>query len=193
MVIISVEGIMGAGKTSLLDKLEKLGYKVYKERVNEWYFLEKFYKDPKRYALVFQIEILLMFLKYEFGHNSDEIVFTERCPDTSYSVFSKILSSDGLLTDEDCVTYKNIYDSVNPWKPDRQIFLKAPVDICETRVSQRRDAYKISSEYIKKVERYYDIYIKYNNIPVETIDCDRLPEQVLKDVLTYVKNIENGS
>jgi deoxyadenosine/deoxycytidine kinase len=191
MVIISIEGMMGVGKTSLLDNLEKLGYKVYRERVNEWSFLDKFYQDPKRYGLVFQIEILLTFLKYEF--DPDEIVFTERCPDTSYSVFSKILSSDGILTDEDCITYKKIYDSVNPWKPDIQIFLTAPVDICEKRVFKRRDAYEISSEYMKKVERYYNIYIKYNDIPVETIVCDKKSEDVLEDVLKIVKRIKNCS
>jgi deoxyadenosine/deoxycytidine kinase len=184
MVIISIEGLMGVGKTSLLDNLEKLGYKVYRERVNEWSFLEK-------YGLVFQIEILLTFLKYEF--DSDEIVFTERCPDTSYSVFSKILSSDGILTDEDCITYKKIFDSVNPWKPDMQIFMTAPVDVCENRVLKRRDAYEISSEYMKKVERYYNIYIKYNDIPVETVVCDKQSEDVLQDVLKIVERIKNCS
>ena len=69
-----------------LLSLEKRGFKVFREPVGEWKFLDKFYKNPKKYALALQLEILVSFTKYAF---TEDLVFTERCPQVSHYVFAK--------------------------------------------------------------------------------------------------------
>lgn len=57
-IIIVISGIIGVGKTTLLNLLEKRGYSVLPERVEHWRaqnWLQEFYKDPEREALSFQL------------------------------------------------------------------------------------------------------------------------------------------
>ena len=184
-MIISVDGLMGSGKTTLLDELARRGYRVIREPVHEWKFLNKFYENPKKYSLALQLEILLSFVKYEFPENT--IVFTERCPDVSYSVFAKLLSADNNLSEEEIVTYRRIYDCLAPWRPSLHVFLKTSLDTCERRVRQRGDSYTINAEYMKRVERYYDMYNKYTDIPVAHVSSDKTPEAIADEVLTMMQ------
>jgi deoxyadenosine/deoxycytidine kinase len=66
-IIISVKGLIGSGKTVLINEcleplLTKGGYRVkfIKEPVDEWTeILPLFYKDPKKYSYHFQIKLKL--------------------------------------------------------------------------------------------------------------------------------------
>ncbi|AGE54618.1 kinase protein [Paramecium bursaria Chlorella virus KS1B] len=185
-MIISVDGLMGSGKTTLLDRLEKRGFKVFREPVGEWKFLDKFYKNPKKYALALQLEILVSFTKYTFA---EDIVFTERCPQVSHYVFAKMLSAKGTLTDEEMATYKNFYDKMNLWKPDVHIFLKCPIDVCEQRLKRRSDSYTIDTEYMEILEKYYSIFNKYTtSTPIKFIDASKNEDEVEEDFMNQVKD-----
>jgi deoxyadenosine/deoxycytidine kinase len=188
-MIISVDGLMGSGKTTLLKRLEDRGFKVFKEPVGEWKFLEKFYKNPKKYALALQLEILVSFTKYNF---SDEIVFTERCPQVSHYVFAKMLSAEGTLTDEEMSTYKNFFDKMNIWKPDAHIFLKCPIEVCENRVKQRADSYTIDTDYMKRLEKYYSIFNKFTvSTPIKFVDASKSEDEVEEEFMSHVKEFVN--
>ena len=58
-----VEGNIGSGKSTLLDYIgrRKPDYEIQPERLAEWKafcginMLDEYYKDPKRYALEFQV------------------------------------------------------------------------------------------------------------------------------------------
>ena len=184
-MIISIDGLMGSGKTTLLQRLEDRGFKVFKEPVGEWKFLDKFYKNPKKYALALQLEILVSFTKYVF---SDELVFTERCPQVSHYVFAKMLSAEGTLTDEEMSTYKNFFDKMNIWKPDAHIFLKCPIEICEKRVKERNDSYTIDAEYMKRLEKYYSIFNKFTvSTPIKFVDASKSEDEVEEEIMNHVK------
>ena len=56
--LIIVEGNIGVGKSTLSCQLaRKLNYRVFLEPTTKNPYLEKFYKDPKRYALKLQLWI----------------------------------------------------------------------------------------------------------------------------------------
>jgi len=185
-MIISVEGLMGSGKTTLLKRLEDRGFQVFKEPVGEWKFLEKFYKNPKKYALALQLEILVSFTKYVF---SDELVFTERCPQVSNYVFAKMLSAEGVLTDEDMSTYKSFFDRMNIWKPDVHIYLECPIEVCENRIKQRNDSYDIDTEYMNRLEKYYSIFNKFTSTPVKFVDASKSIDEVEEEFMNHVKDL----
>lgn len=58
--MITIEGLIGAGKSTLVGILKENGFKdVFTEPISEWNVqgfdvLKAFYSDPKRYAFVFQ-------------------------------------------------------------------------------------------------------------------------------------------
>ena len=61
---IAVEGVIGAGKTSLAQMLgDTLAAKVVLEKFEENPFLKDFYRDPERYA--FQTQIFFLLTRYK--------------------------------------------------------------------------------------------------------------------------------
>lgn len=182
-LIVAVDGVMGSGKTTLLKNLEKQGFTVIPEKSNTWKFLDKFYENPKKYALVFQVEVLLSFNDYKF--EDDDIVFVERCPQVTRSVFGKLLVSDGILTDEEMATFLQIYDALNIWNPSVHIFIDCPVDIAIARLKKRNEAYEVSDEYVRKLKNSYDIFNKYTDSII--VDGTQTEEHVKNQVLQVLK------
>ncbi|AGE57698.1 kinase protein [Acanthocystis turfacea Chlorella virus NTS-1] len=188
MVVISIEGLIGAGKSTVLAALKKRGFKVVTEPIEKWTFLKKFYDDPRKYSLALQIQILLTFAEQEFPE--DEIVFVERSPAVSRYVFANMLRSEGLMTDEATNVYSELYTKLDLWKPDVYIFLDTPVDICLKRQESRGDSYKITKEYLADLEKYYNIFFKYNTR--EIVDSNRPVEDVVTDVLLAVERMKTS-
>ncbi|MBS3946630.1 MAG: deoxynucleoside kinase, partial [Melioribacter sp.] len=61
---IAIEGVIGAGKTSLAQKLsDKLGANLILEQFEDNPFLEKFYDDRKRFA--FQTQMFFLINRYK--------------------------------------------------------------------------------------------------------------------------------
>ncbi len=64
---ISIEGNIGVGKTTVLEKLKTSQtlspFSVFKENVDDWHFLAPYYQNPKDYTLLLQLEILIDFKK----------------------------------------------------------------------------------------------------------------------------------
>ena len=182
-MIISIEGNIGAGKSTVLKELAKKGYKVIQEPIVEWSYLDKFYENPKKYALAFQVQILLSFTKYSFPE--DEIVIVERSPDTSRSVFAKMLAADGVLTDESIATYNTLYDQLNPWKPDLYIYLDCPIDVCLQRIRRRGDTYSVTPEYLFELKKYYELFFKYTDFV--GVDSNVLPHELTSNVIKIIE------
>lgn len=183
-LIISVDGLIGSGKTTLLNNLKEKKFTVIAEQTHRWEFLEKFYKNPKKYALAFQTEILLTFNDYTFD---DDIVFVERCPQVNRSVFGKMLVADGILTDEEMTTYTNIYDNLNIWKPDVFIYIDCPINVAMERLRLRGDTNNISAEYLNKLKLSYEVFNKFTN--VHKIDGTQTKDKVREDVLNILKKV----
>ncbi|AGE53569.1 kinase protein [Acanthocystis turfacea Chlorella virus GM0701.1] len=189
MVVISIEGLMGTGKSTVLAALKERGFKVVTEPVKKWTFLQKFYDDPRKYSLALQIQILLTFAEQEFPE--DEVVFVERSPAVSRYVFANMLRSEGLMTDEATNVYSELYEKLELWKPDGYIFLDAPVDTCLKRQESRGDSYNITRQYMTNLEKYYNIFFKYNTRDI--VDSSRPVEDVVTDVLAAVERMKSKS
>jgi deoxyadenosine/deoxycytidine kinase len=185
-LIVAIDGLMGSGKTTLLQNLAKRGFSVIPEQSHSWKFISKFYENPKKYALTFQTEVLLTFNDYAF--KDDGIVFVERCPQVTRSVFGKLLVSDGILTDEEMATFNNIYDLLHIWEPDVHIFISCPADIALERFKSREEAYDITPEYMKKLQSSYDIFNRY--VGAIVVDGTQPEEDVVYSVLTNASLIE---
>jgi deoxyadenosine/deoxycytidine kinase len=185
-LIIAVDGLIGSGKTTLLRNLQRQGFMVITEQCHEWKFLSKFYENPKKYSLAFQVEVLLSFNEYKFPDDVD-IVFVERCPQVNRSVFGKLLVSDGNLSDEEMSTYVDIYDNLNIWKPDHYIFLDCPVEVTMDRMKKRGETNNITHEYMKRLLYFYEVFNKYANSHV--IVSTASEQTVMYDVLELVKSI----
>ena len=99
---IYVEANIGSGKSTLLNLLED-DYNTIKEPLDEWLnltdgnenILDKFYKDPNRWAYTFQNSAFITRTQMLYDsikeHGEDCIFITERSVATDRHVFAKML------------------------------------------------------------------------------------------------------
>lgn len=116
-ILVSIEGNIGAGKSTLLKKLQTNHptWTFIDEPVDTWSaiknekgesMLEVFYKDRHRWSYTFQNCALLtrhqniesaVAKAREEGKVGRQIFLTERCLDTDYHVFTKMLKAEGSI------------------------------------------------------------------------------------------------
>lgn len=176
---IAIEGVIGAGKTSLAQKLsERLSANLILEEFEENPFLEKFYEDRKRYAFQTQMFFLINRYKQQQQLNQQEL-------------FSKYIVSDYIFEKDKIFAYLNLageelklYENLFPLlerdipKPDLVIFLQSSIDRLVTNVKQRarKIEHNLTRGYLTELsEAYNNFFFKYNNTPlliVNTTDID---------------------
>jgi len=176
---IAIEGVIGAGKTSLAKKLsEKLSAKLVLEEFENNPFLEKFYDDRKRYAFQAQMFFLINRFKQQEQFNQEDL-------------FSKYVVADYIFDKDQIFAYLNLsgeelklYESIFPLlkrdlrKFDLVIFLQASVDRLIYNIKKRgRSVEKnLTRSYIRDLcEAYNNFFFKYNSTPlliVNTTDID---------------------
>ena len=106
--IISIEGNIGSGKSTILKSLKKHlcnnnNIIFIQEPVDQWEnikdkegntILKKFYENQKEYSFAFQMMAYisrLSVLKIAIENNPEAIIITERCLNTDRFVFAKML------------------------------------------------------------------------------------------------------
>jgi len=176
---VAIEGVIGAGKTSLAMKLaERMKANLILEEFESNPFLEKFYDDRKRYALQTQMFFLVNRFKQQQELNQEDL-------------FSKFIVSDYIFAKDNVFAYMNLngeelklYEALFPLlqrdlrKPDVVIYLQASVDrlMYNIKKRNRRVEKNLSRSYIKELsEAYNNFFFKYNHSPlliVNSTDID---------------------
>jgi deoxycitidine kinase/deoxyguanosine kinase len=193
MRIIVVQGNIGSGKSTFVDKL-KTRYGARKdicflqEPVNEWLtikdkqgvnILENYYKDQPKYAFMFQMMAYisrLAMLKRAIESNLYEYIITERCLNTDRNVFCKMLYDDGFIEDIGYQIYNKWFDEFNNFNTVDyiHIYLKTDPIVSKTRVDKRaRVEESIPIEYLTKCHEYHDKWLLTTDQKVIIIDSNQ--------------------
>jgi len=176
---IAIEGVIGAGKTSLANKLaEKLSAKSVNEEFEENPFLEKFYDDRKRHAFQTQMFFLINRFKQQEQFNQEDLF-------TDYVVSDYIFDKDQIfaylnLSGEELKLYESIFPLLKRdlRRFDLVIFLQASVDRLIYNIKKRNRPVEknLTRTYIRELsEAYNNFFFKYNSTPlliVNTTDID---------------------
>jgi deoxyadenosine/deoxycytidine kinase len=117
MTVISIDGNIGAGKSTVLSYLKKVhDYAIDVEPVDNWIpFLHDMYKNNKD-AFEFQIKVWLDRI-YNVDYPTDKITLTERSGFFQWHVFSKANFEIGKLNERQYMILKNLYDK-RPFNSD---------------------------------------------------------------------------
>lgn len=176
---IAIEGVIGAGKTSLAKKLaDRLSAKLVQEEYEENPFLEKFYDDRKRHAFQTQMFFLINRFKQQEQFNQEDL-------------FTDFVVSDYIFDKDQIFAYLNLsgeelklYESIFPLLKrdlrqfDLVIFLQASVDRLIYNIKKRNRPIEknLSRSYIRELsEAYNNFFFKYNSTPLlilNTTDID---------------------
>jgi deoxyadenosine/deoxycytidine kinase len=169
--IIWIEGVIGAGKTTLARTLgEALGMRVLEEPVDSNPYLTLFYKDPKRWAYAMQIHLMgvrygmQQLAAYEAVSGTSNGVLLDRgLPGDR--VFARLHTLENNISALEWETYQRWYDimtcSLIP--PSLMIFLDTEPEIAHERLKERdRDAEKgVPLKYIQDLRKgYLDLMVE---------------------------------
>ncbi len=167
---IAIEGVIGAGKTSLTKVLSnRLHAGVVLEEFEENPFLEKFYADPKKYA--FHTQIYFLMSRYRKQREISQIdLFNSRII-TDYLFVKDRIFAEVNLSEEEYALYDKIYSilAVDVPRPDLVIYLQAGPEALYKRIRQRGRVYErdIDFEYIERLcDAYNTFFFHYNSSPM---------------------------
>jgi deoxyadenosine/deoxycytidine kinase len=175
---IVVEGVIGAGKTSLAKRLAASARaELLLEDPNANPFLERFYRDSARYALPTQLFFL-------FQRATQLRELAQRDLFEHQFVADFLLDKDPIfasltLNDEELQLYRQIYASLAPQSPvpDLVILLEAKPDTLIERIARRGRPIEaaISEPYlIELAQAYTRFFYQYNAAPLLTVNTEHL-------------------
>ncbi len=167
---IAIEGVIGAGKTSLAKKIsEKLNAELILEQFEVNPFLESFYSDRKRYAFQTQMFFLINRFKQQEELNQENL-FTE------YIVSDYVFDKDRIfaylnLSGEELKLYESIFPllSRSLRKPDLVVFLQSSVDrlMFNIKKRSRKIERNLTRSYIEELsDAYTHFFFRYSNTPL---------------------------
>jgi deoxyguanosine kinase len=172
---ITIEGNIGAGKTTLAHLLSKhFNARLILEEFADNPFLPKFYENPEQYA--FPLELFFMAERYkqlkEMIHTTD---LFQSITISDYLFTKCLLFAKVTLPDEEFRLYQKLFDIIHQQLvfPDILIYLHAPVQKLQSNIKKRNREYEqnISDEYLFKVQETYTSYIKQHNIKTIFVDA----------------------
>ena len=175
---VVIDGNIGSGKTTQLDLLEKKGYRVRREPIDEWP-LEEFYKDPQRWAFYFHMTILQTLRPLK----THETVIYERSLLSSRWVFWPVLLKQNLVTQGEDTVYSKFYDQY-VWFPDVYIFLSKSADLAWDHIQKRHQAGDsgVTLEYWKKLDVEYQKLLRNAPCKVHVVNADQSVEEIHQEI-----------
>ncbi|GAC1440849.1 MAG: hypothetical protein NVSMB63_07850 [Sediminibacterium sp.] len=172
---ITVEGNIGAGKTTLAHLLAKhFNARLILEEFADNPFLAKFYDNPQQYA--FPLELFFMAERYkqlkDMMHTKD---LFQSVTVSDYLFTKCLLFAKVNLPEEEFRLYQKLFDIIHQQLvfPDILVYLHAPVQKLQRNIKKRNRAYEqaIPDEYLFNIQETYTSYIKQHNIKTIFIDA----------------------
>ena len=180
-LIISLEGNIGSGKSTLMEYLkhnfslatspEKVAF--IDEPVDTWTsfidnktgenIIEKYYKDQEKYAFSFQMMAYisrLSSIRNALRENYD-IIFIERSIYTDRNVFAKMLYDSGKIEEINYQIYLNWFDEfLHDIEDMKLVYIKTTPQVAYNRVLKRnRTGETIPLEYLTQCSNYHNAWI----------------------------------
>jgi len=175
---IAIEGVIGAGKTSLAKRIgERLSAKYVFEQFENNPFLEKFYIDRKRFAFQTQMFFLINRFKQQQELHQEDL-FSEHLVCDYIFEKDRIFAYMNLSKDE-----LNLYESIYPLlarslrKPDLVIFLQSSIDrlVYNIKKRNRKVERAITRNYLEELSEAYNHYFfRYNSTPLLIVNSSEI-------------------
>lgn len=186
---IAIEGVIGAGKTSLTLKLAKLlkGRAVL-EKFEENPFLEKFYDDIEHFA--FQTQMFFLLSRYKQQQELAQMDLFEQTTVSDYMFEKDKIFAYLNLQDDELRLYETLVSLLERTvpKPDLVVYLQCNVEHLMANIRKRGRKFErtISAEYIQGLNEAYNyFFFRYKSSPLLIVNADQL------DFVNNEKDFEN--
>jgi 2-amino-4-hydroxy-6-hydroxymethyldihydropteridine diphosphokinase len=184
---IAIEGNIGAGKTTLAEKIsEDFNAKLILERFADNPFLPKFYKDPVRFA--FPLEMSFLAERYQqFSDDTSQFDLFKSFMVGDYDIFKSLIFAKVTLQEDEFKIYRKVFDFMHKEvkKPGLYVYLYQNTERLLENIKKRDREYEqnIPPDYLEKINRGYLDFIKsapdHNTLIIDISNLD------------FVKNTED--
>lgn len=176
---IAIEGNIGAGKTSLAEKLaDDIGAGLILEQFEKNSFLPLFYKDPARYAFPLEMSFLAdRFQQLKTRLASPDIFQSVTISD--YFISKSLIFARKTLQPDEYKLYSRLFSIISQSlpRPDLLVYLYSDIPHLQENIRKRGREYEqdIQNEYLEKIQSSYIDFIKtQKNLAILIIDNSKL-------------------
>jgi deoxyadenosine/deoxycytidine kinase len=175
---VAIEGVIGAGKTTLARRLaETFGGRVVLERFEENPFLERFYMDRPRWAFQTQLSFLASRFRQQQSLGGRDLFHDVVISDYSFDkdrIFGR-LNMDG----DELNLYETMFSIMQPTvpRPDLIVYLQSTTDRLMENIGRRGRPYEadMDPEYIESLNRAYNQYFfHYTATPLLIVNATNI-------------------
>lgn len=161
---IAIEGLIGAGKTTLARRLAGLWQgRLVLEEFDDNPFLPRFYQEPERYA--FSVELSFLAQRYHQLKRVTEQDLFSPVTVADYSIGKSLVFASATLPPDEHALFRDLYQIMYADLPQPQliVYLHLGIERVRERIRQRGRGYEqqIGAEYLMRLqERYMDHLMK---------------------------------
>jgi len=189
---IAIEGVIGAGKTSLARMLaERHNARLVLEEFEENPFLPRFYEDRERYAFQTQLAFLASRFKQQEKLRSRDLFHEMVISDYLFDkdrIFARLN-----LSGDEMALYDSIYGIMNSIaaKADMVVFIQSSVDRLMQNIRERGRPYEkeMSRSYIEELNNAYNHFFHhYSRSPLIIINATEVDFVHNESHLKYIED-----
>jgi len=194
---IAIEGNIGAGKTTLANKIaEDYNGKLVLERFADNPFLPKFYEDQGRYA--FPLEMSFLADRYQqFTDDTSQFDLFKNFMVSDYDIYKSLIFAQITLQKDEFNLYRKLFNLMykEVKKPRIYVYLYQSTERLLENIKNRGRSYEqsIEPDYLDKINKgYFEFFKSYPEQNTLIIDVGELDfVSSLKDYNTIIDKIKN--
>lgn len=195
--IVFIEGNIGVGKSTVLQRLEQQGHIVVHEDVRNWKFLKPRYANPGRWMFTCQTEIAMSLFDcineaiLKATISDAKYIFMERSL-LACELFSEVSYKNSLINQEEldllrhiCATLTHTFVELET----KTVVLDCPIELCMDRIKKRnREGENVDQKYLTELESCYvgQIRDKTDAISIDASDnvveiCNKISTAIINN------------
>jgi deoxyadenosine/deoxycytidine kinase len=188
---IAIEGVIGAGKTSLATLLaEQRKARLVLEEYEDNPFLPKFYEDRNRYAFQTQLAFLASSFKQQQNMMAQDLFHDLTISDYIFDkdrIFARLN-----LGEDELALYDTIFNIMSGLtvQPNLIVFIQSSVDRLIQNINLRGRTYEqhITPDYLRELDNAYNhFFYHYKRTPVMFINTTNIDFVNNTDYLAYIE------
>jgi len=198
MTIITIDGNIGAGKTTILNYIHA-NHNIYVdlEPIDKWKpFLDDIYLNKQKY-FNFQIKVWLDRSWIQEKDNYSIIVM-ERSPYFIRNTFNKSMINNNLVNPQEGNIINELYDKTDIiWKSNYYIYIRSSPEKCLKRIMDRgrENEMNINIDYLINIHNLHEETYKQAKKEGKNIICidieNKEIEDIANEIISYIKKIKS--